>query len=482
MAATFFVAAPILSAQALSVNTPDPIADINGGSVDAGDTWGAFSVDQLILATAPASPVMWFDQTYGIGTAAAPASTFEAMTDPANGTYTTQPVAQYMSGWEITNVSVYDSTGYNWAPNLGSVNYSGTSLSFTPNPAMADKGDIDVYLEYQMQAIPTALANGTPGLMIPAVSGRIKITVQKPVTSDCPTGYYTAKCLTADIQAYDKKADPTSVKVELLKPNVVVLDAKGNWVSGFVTGNGNWGLAAINSARSNDQMLSDTILKNAITWKIGANSSTVTFTPPKPNWSGTVTYDYTLASYTGPNGTASSTVQSHTGAITFTVHPTLPGIDPIVSDPGAKVTVPVLEQTIIGSKPFSNASCTFADTKSKTTLTGTGTISNKSGSKDPIFTPDAAFTGSVDLVCTVQDTWGITSNSITVTVQVGAVPAPADTTAAPVAPACTTDCGKLVSTGGSLTAPMSSGLAAVVLLVAAGAGILVVRRRTVLAG
>jgi hypothetical protein len=69
-----------------------------------------------------------------------------------------------------------------------------------------------------------------------------------------------------------------------------------------------------------------------------------------------------------------------------------------------------------------------------------------------------------------------------VTIQVGAVaPAPA----APAAPACGSNCdsnGKLVSTGGSLAAPMSSGLAAVVLLVAAGAGILVVRRRTALAG
>jgi len=282
--------------------------------------------------------------------------------------------------------------------------------------------------------------------------------------------------LTADVQAYAKKAKATSVTVELLTPNALKPDK-----TGFVTGNGIWGLAAINNPDSNDKTLSYDTLMSAISFTFGANSSTVTFTPPAPNWSGTVTYEYVLASYA--TGVADKT-SLHTGLLTFTVHPTLTAQDPIVSDQGVAVSVPVISQPPIGSAAFANAKCVFASSKSKTTLTDVGTISNKS-SKDPVFTPNADFVGSTDLSCTVQDKWGITSNTITVTIQVGAaapaVPA-APTTAAP---SCTTaGCsdGKLVSTGGSLATPMSSGLAAVVLLVAAGAGILVVRRRTSLAG
>jgi hypothetical protein len=182
------------------------------------------------------------------------------------------------------------------------------------------------------------------------------------------------------VQAYAKKAKATSVKVELITPNIV---GTGVNPAGFIPVNSYWGLGAINNAWSNDKTLAQSTLISALSFKFGANSSVVTFTPPAPNWSGTVNYQYELADYA--NGVAKNI---HIGLLTITVHPTLTTPDPIISDQGVAVSVPILAQPPIGSAAFSNAKCVFANSKSKTTLTDVGTITNK-GSKDPVFTPTA---------------------------------------------------------------------------------------------
>jgi len=313
------------------------------------------------------------------------------------------------------------------------------------------------------------------------IQGTITVTINPPASND-PCANLSAVCIPADLQAWNSKdsTDATTAKVTTIQPNTgpkqVLTTA--DIAAGYA-------LRSVDHATSSGAMFTTAALNAMVVRGTTKDPNAVTFTAPK-NWSGVITYQYRIDPISVNSAGVTSWITPTTakpeyiGLLVFTIHPTLSAPDPIASDPGAKVTVPVLEQSIIGSKPFSNAACTFADTKNKTTLTGTGTISNKGGSKDPVFTPDAAFTGSVDLACTVQDKFGTVSNSVTVTITVGA-PAPA-----PVAPtpACTNcdNSGKLVSTGGSLAAPMSSGLAAVVLLVAAGAGILVIRRRTALAG
>jgi len=485
MAAGFSLASPMLSAQAAPTTNPvpDQIADITyPGSLPAGSTLGPVDIAGLIGSdtTAASSPVTWFNGIqYPFSDYNTPLTTVDGWHD----------------GWNCASVDVYDpSTG---APNknLGSAYCQNNQLYYVPNPVMGNKGDIIVWLHYELDLVPNAHANSTLAstMKFPAIQGIIKVTVTQPIDTSICAGGYSAKCINLDVQAFTDH-NTTSVKTELLSQNVLVTDAKGNVISGFVTGNGNWGLAALNNSRSNDNLLPSATLDAAATWKIGANSSTVTVTPPQKNWSGIVYYDYVLASFTCdstgtkqvPGGTTACTIPQlyRTGLITVTVHPTLPAIDDIYSDQGAKVTIPVLEQSIIGSKPFQDASCTFDGTKGKTTLANVGSIVNKGGSKDPVFTPVADFVGDVTLSCTVADKWDPISNAVSVVIHVG-TPAPAPVAPATTpAPACDNANGKCVLsvTGGSLATPMSSGLAAVVLLVAAGAGILVVRRRTSLAG
>ena len=467
MAAGFTLASPMLSANAANVRwagmqAPDTTYSVPGGTTTSIPIWTALLADPIASTT----PLFIPD-----------------LVSTVNTTHSVQDVnSNWMSTasdfitWSCTNQTaptIQQVTG-TAVQNLGSVKCgpNGT-LVYTPNPAMGVMGDFQVYITYTLVAVASAGWTNGPALdSLPGIWGRILVTVgQYQATNSCT---YDAKCLTGDVQAYAKKAKAPSVKVELLAPNALRPDG-----TGFVEGTGIWGLGAINFPDSNDKTLSTATLMSAISFAIGPNSSSVTFIPPAPNWSGTVTYQYVLASYA--KGVA-DTDNLKTGLLTFTVHPTLTAQDPIVSDQGIAVSVPVLSQPPIGSGAFSHASCVFANSKNKTTLTDVGSISNKN-SKDPVFTPTADFVGSIDLSCTVQDVWGTTSNTITVTIQVGAA-APVVPVAPTASPACGNGCndGKLVSTGGSLAAPMSSGLAAVVLLVAAGAGILVVRRRTSLAG
>ena len=510
MAATFFAAAPIVSAQAatdtvtlsqapLGNKTPGAVYDITVPDVP-GNSFITINVfDKLVqdpqYSTWPlAEPDYSVDSSSGPGTISI--ANLASWTDPSNGTSSLYGMfGPFVSSWNCnsSDVIVEDGAG-NPQPTYGYVKCDvNGNLTFTPTLVMGSNGGIPVTLHYVITSALTPAAAATFGLTTstPAgtlqhvqLQGDIHLTVTTPQNPNaCPPG---AACLTADVQAYGKKDNPNSVKIDLLTPNIFIAASNPTGVLTAADTPSSWGLAAVNNPTSVDTTIPQSTLQSFVTYTKAKGSNTVKFTPPV-GWSGTVTYDYVIAKYICVDGTQACPVLdpkglpgSYTGSVTFTTHPTLPDIDQIASDPGAKVTVPVLEQSIIGSKAFMNAACTFADTKSKTTLAGTGTISNKGGSKDPIFTPDAAFTGSVDLACTVQDKFGIGSNSITVTIQVGA-PAPA-----PIAPtpACGDSCngGKLVSTGGSLATPMSSGLAAVVLLVAAGAGILVIRRRTALAG
>ena len=476
MAAGFTLASPMLSAQAA---TPQGVADTVQGTTTATIPGGQMSlIDPWATIASSNDPTV---RNSVVSSATAPAG--PGATTPVSGFISITGTGKPINHWSCYNRTAPTvtlapgTTGGNLA-NLGSVKCDTATgqIAYTPNPAMGIMGDFQVIISYEIMAVPGSLADGwlTTYTNIPAIAGKILVTVTTPSNPSACDPKYTAQCLYADVQAYAKKAKTTSVKVELLTPNAV--KASG---AGFVTGNGIWGLAAINNADSNDKTLSWVALENALSFTIGANSSVVTFTPPAPNWSGTVTYEYDLASFA--NGVANNI---YTGLLTFTVHPTLTAQDPIVSDQGAAVSVPVISQPPIGSGAFSHANCVFANSKSKTTLTDVGSISNK-GSKDPVFTPTADFVGSIDLSCSVQDVWGTTSNTITVTIQVGVVAPVVPAAPTTAAPSCTTaGCsdGKLVSTGGSLAAPMSSGLAAVVLLVAAGAGILVVRRRTALAG
>jgi len=519
MAATFFAAAPILSAQAAQDAAPLPaypqisyggtpfkMYDITAPDVPGNSSLTINVFDSLLQDGMSSTPLWQYITVDYTNSTLYAIADLASITDPANGTSGASGTASqygangvYVSSWNCnaSDIIVEDGSGTP-QPSYGYVSCgkNGT-LTYTPTLVMGSNGDIPIILHYAITTSLTALANSTfgqgmvaagnsPLLQHVTLAGNINLTVTFPQNLNaCGKD---AACLNADVQAYGKKDNPNSVKIDLLTPNIFIAASNPTGILKASDVPASWGLSAVNAPTSVDTTIPTATLQSFVSYTKAKGSNTVKFTPPV-NWSGTVTYDYVIAKYTcGNSGTdacsspdpVSGAPRLYVGSVTFTTHPTLPDIDPIASDPGVKVTVPVLEQSIIGSKAFMNAACTFADTKSKTTLAGTGTISNKGGSKDPIFTPDAAFTGSVDLACTVQDKFGITSNSVTVTVQVG-VPAPA-----PVAPtpACGDSCngGKLVSTGGSLAAPMSSGLAAVVLLVAAGAGILVVRRRTALAG
>jgi len=486
MAATFFAAAPILSANAApalpagadTVTTVLNIGTIPGGTAKTIDIAKTIAADSSFAAES-------ITDRLGLNTTVG--NLQASLNDTIN-----------FSGFPCTYAVIMDQgtnkAMYTWpipaAPTVndgsqGTVSCATGKLVYTPAPAMGKNADAPVDIYYELQGTYTTVGNNDPAnTTIPWFGGLLKLVVGKTTTPD-PCATYSAVCLSTTLQAWSSKdsSDATSATLTTLQPNISATDGpltSADMAAGY-------GLYSVDQPTSSGNTILTAALKSSSMLTVGSKKdpNSVTFTAPK-NWSGVVTYVYTLAPFTadasGHRTFSTDTTTWFIGLLTFTVQPTLPGIDPIVSDPGAAVTIPVLEQSIIGSKPFSNAACTFADTKSKTTLAGTGSISNKGGSKDPIFTPTADFVGSVDLSCTVQDVWGITSNTVTVTVQVGA-PAPAPVAPTTAAPACTQNCdGTLVSTGGSLAAPMSSGLAAVVLLVAAGAGILVVRRRTALAG
>jgi len=350
---------------------------------------------------------------------------------------------------------------------------STTNLTYNPGNFMGNNGDARAYIQYNL--VPTfATPRPANAMQDIIITGYVFVTVQKPALTGCDASQ--AVNLKATIQAYGKGDDATSAKFDLVKSNVASnTNTKG--AIKYPDTAAMWGLESFNSGDSTDPYFAwnaQSLLKQA--------GNTVTFTPPQ-DWSGVVTYIYDIAKY---DSTSATPVFLDTpdakGCVVITVQPTLTAPDQLTTDQGVAVTIPLLGQgslKIIGTKDFTNANCVFVST-GKIKDSAVGSILNKGKDKNPIFTPNADFVGSVDLSCTVEDAIGTTSNAVTVTIQVGAVPAPAS-----VVPACTTNCdsnGKLVSTGGSLATPMGSGLVALVLLVAAGAGILVVRRRTALAG
>ena len=509
MAATFFAAAPVLSAQAAPGDQPTAPAgflatrtanltdgpNTNVPILDAGVAYGGqpnpINIASLINTGAPTTSI----------------ASFVASNQAFSLVYGSSSV---IPAWPciVANSYIIDpQTGAQLLPTdkrYGSISCDAFGdLIYTPSLAMGANGPVVIKIYYEIVGWVDTSWSATPptatsARFSPWVSGTISVTVKnKPASSGCAYDGQ-AGCLTADLQAFAKKDGPASAKINVITPNVLFTDKNGN-PTGFVTGDGNWGLVFVDKASSIDQSISSTTLMSWANYTLGKKGDSITFTLPKTqyNWSGTVSYLFQLAPFVcDANGQVTSDGnyacmdQAETGLATFIVHPTLTAPDDIYSDQGAKVTVPLLGANalpIIGTAPFQDASCTFADTKSKTTLSGVGSISNPGGSKNPVFTPVADFVGDVTLSCTVADKWDPISNAVDVVIHVG-TPAPTATTpvpAAPATPSCNTDSnGKCILsvTGGSLAAPMSSGLAAVVLLVAAGAGILVVRRRTSLAG
>jgi len=498
MAATFFAAAPVLSAQAAPGDQPatpigflatravsDPITPILDAGVVYGGQPNKISIASLINAGDPGESIAAFSTGW---------STF--------GVQYGSPVVIPTWPCITANSRLIDpQTGAQLLPTdkrYGTISCDAFgNLIYTPSLAMGANGPVVIKIYYEIVgwvATSWAADPAANATLSPWVSGTISVTVQnKPASSGCAYDDQ-AQCLTADLQAFAKKDGPASAKINVITPNVLFTDKNGN-TTGFVTGDENWGLVLVDKASSIDQSISSTTLMGWASYTQGKKGDSITFTLPKTqyNWSGTVSYLFELAPFIcDANGNVTSDGnyacmnQAQTGLATFIVHPTLTAPDDITSDQGAKVTVPLLGANalpIIGTAPFQDASCTFADTKSKTTLSGVGSISNPGGSKNPVFTPVADFVGDVTLTCTVADKWDPISNPVDVVIHVG-TPAPAPVAPATTpAPACDNANGKCVLsvTGGSLAAPMSSGLAAVVLLVAAGAGILVVRRRTALA-
>jgi len=499
MAAGFTLASPMLSAQANPVS-PEPyhVDDITA-TATAGIDNPINLVDALAAADPAATQPTALGGAYGqnvvVGFSGNPTTSVADNMGYLTINTTAQP--QYYQNWKCDNPQIWTAipTSANDKPvtstgSLGSVSCDMTAdgkgvIVYHPSPVLGVNGNATVYLSYELYGnlLPAWDLNGSNGVTPsnnPEFWGYIKVTVTQQPATGCGTG----ATLTVDQQAWGKYDDAVSPKIEMVKPNILTsMNQKGKIPSADAA---NWAVLWINTATSNDLTLSQTAVESLISWTAGKGTSVV-FNAPQ-FWSGTADFSYAVSKFTPATATtlAKATGDPIVGCLHVIIRPTLTAPDPIVSDPGAPVTIPLLgtgSLPIIGSKYFNNANCVFAS-NNKAKDTSVGLITNKGKDKNPIFTPNADFTGSVDLLCTVDDAWGTTSNQVTVTIQVGAVPAPADTsTAAPVAPSCTTPgCDKLVSTGGSLATPMSSGLAAVVLLVAAGAGILVVRRRTSLAG
>jgi len=492
MAAGFTLASPMLSAQAQTLPVP------TGAWADTyAAGWGVQSTPDIAgdpIAPAPDLidvKALLLNSPSNSATSASPMTTYPDGVQQANVDWALNDTTNL--SWGVTKAQIYSDSpavsGSQSVPNrggLGTVTFSPTSttLTYTPEPGLGVKAPATVYIYFEITGTPTAtntwFISGTTDANMVGITGWLQVVVGKPALTACQAG--PGVILTADLQAFGKFDDPASAKVDAITPNIKGITYKSTAsIIPTVTDSKSWFVYSYNMSSSNDPSLqSNAALAESYLAGTPSKSTSLLFSAPK-NWSGSITYQYWIAKVDNAGAWIQNSQQP--GCFIVTVHPTLTAPDPITSDPGAKVTVPLLGKgtlPIIGSAPFQNANCVFAS-NNKIKDSAVGTINNFGMLKNPVFTPNADFVGSVDLLCTVDDAFGTTSNAVTVTIQVG-TPAPV-VPAAPTTPACD-NCsnGKLVSTGGSLATPMSSGLAAVVLLVAAGAGILVVRRRTALAG
>jgi len=480
MAAGFTLASPMLSAHADVPTVPQTTTYAYTDPIDVGTQVEG-------SATAPTPTPIDLTTEFGQDNAHMIPLTLNHV-GPAMALGDVMPLYKnILSGWSCTYAVVADANGIAMTDDrLGSATCDKKTgkITYTPAIGMGVGGDAPVLIYFSTTSVLDTSATGTYGTYAAlkaatgwydnfVVNGYILVTVTQPkVSSGCD---FKIACLSATLQAWGKGDKQTTASVSAITSNINTKNA----FSLSATQASTWGLVSIDNPSSIDQLTSVTLNSYV---SMGAGNKIV-FAAPK-NWSGTVTYQYTIAPYPSNTADFSNYPSGVVGSVTFIVQPTLPAIDDLSTDVGVPVTIPVLSQAIIGSAPFQDANCVFASGRNKTSQTAVGTIVNKGGSKNPVFTPADGFTGDVTLSCTVADKWDPISNAVSVVIHVGA-PAPAPVAPTTAAPACTTNCGNsgtLVSTGGSLAAPMSSGLAAVVLLVAAGAGILVVRRRTSLAG